>query len=277
MGKNKLGRVRKYSHRKYHPHPATPNPDQQPCRLPNQFQFSLRNVSPAVLHQSSIYNYSRVFTILSNDGVFKNQWNLIKHTELYLMLCTFSTNGTTPVPEKTVIVNTDLTWRVIASNLSANESVSDVPQHLVTLDSFLLLLDFVDKCNICHGIQNDNLKELSMTGGRNGLFKDLHGHTKAKLLSGTIRTVNCCGLAHSNICEPCKSYKKVLLTMYSNQKSENYFKTQSACKTSPSSHCAWKNLSEKEKEERIKNCRQRRQSTSRKISRLEEKFKEVGT
>ena len=83
MGKNKLGRVRKYSHRKYHPHPATPNPDQQPCRLQNQFQFSLRNVSPAVLHQSSIYNYSRVFTILSNDGVFKNQWNLIKHTELY--------------------------------------------------------------------------------------------------------------------------------------------------------------------------------------------------
>ena len=96
-----------------------------------------------------------------------------------------------------------------------------------------------------------------MTGGRNGEFKDLHGNTKARLLSETIRTVNCSGLTPSNICEPCKSYKKVLLTMYSYQKSQRCFKTESACKTSPTSHCAWKNLNEKEKEERIKNCRQR--------------------
>lgn len=134
----------------------------------------------------------------------------------------------------------------------------------------------VDKCNVCPGIQNDNLVKLSMTGGRNGEFKDLYGNTKARLLSETIRTVNCSGLTLSNICEPCKSYKKVLLTTYSNEKSPKYFKTEIACKTSPTSHCAWKNLCEKEKEERIKNCRQRRQSTIKKISRLEEKFKEVG-
>ena len=186
MGKSKLGRVRKYSNRTYQQpsesathdtDTATPNTD-----LPYQFLFSLRNVAPAVLHQPSICNYSRVFTTLSNDGVFRNQWNLIKHSELFLMLCTFSTNGITPVPERTVIVNTDLTWRVIACNSSVNDSVFNTPKHLVTLDSFLLLLDFVDKCNICTGIQNDNLVKLSMTGGRNGEFKDLHGKTKARLL-----------------------------------------------------------------------------------------------
>ena len=64
--------------------------------------------------------------------------------------------------------------------------------------------------------------------------------------------------------------------MYSKQKSQKCFKPESARKISTTSHCAWKNLSEKEKEERIKNCRQRRQSASRKISRLEEKFNEVG-
>ena len=286
MGKSKLGRVRKYSNRRYSqpsesaPHDtvtatATPNTD-PPCRLPNEFLFSLRNVAPAVLHQPSVCNYSRVFNILSNDGVFRNQWNLIKHSELYLMLCTFSTSGITPVPEKTVIVNTDFSWKVIACSLSADDSVLNTPKHLVTLDSFLLLLDFVDKCNVCPGIQNHDLVELLMAGGRNGEFKDLHGKTKASLLSETIRTINCSGLTPSNICEPCKSYKKVLLTMYSNQKSQKCFKTESACKTSPTSHCAWKNLSEKEKEERIKNCRQRRQSTLRKISCLEEKCNEVG-
>ena len=286
MGKSKLGRVRKYSNRRYQQpsesatrdtvtSTCTPNTD-PPCCLPNEFLFSLRNVAPAVLHQTSVCNYSCVFNILSNDGVFRSQWNLIKHSGLYLMLCTFSSSGIAPVPEKTVIVNTDFSWNVIACKLSVNDSVLNTPKHLVTLDSFLLLLDFGDKCNVCPGIQNDDLVELSMTGGRNGDSKDLHGNTKARLLSETIRTVNCCGLTLSNICEPCKSYKRVLLTMYSKQKSQKCFKPETARKTSPTSHCAWKNLSEKEKEERIKICRQRRQSASRKISRLEEKFNEVG-
>ena len=72
--------------------------------------------------------------------------------------------GVTPVPERTVIVNTDLTWRVIACNSSSNDSMLNTPKHLVTLDSSPLL-DLVDKCNICPGIQNDNLVKLSMTGG----------------------------------------------------------------------------------------------------------------
>lgn len=145
MGKSKLGRVRKYSNRAYQQHSesatdhdtatATPNADLL-GHLPYQFLFSLRNVALAVLHQPSICNYSQVFTILSNEGVFRNQWNLIKHSELFLMLCTFSMHGITPVLERTVIVNTDLTWKVIACNSSANDSVLNTPKHLVTLDSF---------------------------------------------------------------------------------------------------------------------------------------------
>ena len=139
MGKSKLGR--KYSNQIYQQPSesathdtatATPNTD----LLGHLFLFSLHNVAPAVLHQPSICNYSCVFTILSNNSVFRNQWNLIKHSELFLMLCTFSTSGITPVPQRTVIVNTDLTWRVIDCNSSANDSVLDTPKHLVTLDSF---------------------------------------------------------------------------------------------------------------------------------------------
>ena len=164
MGKSKLGRVRKYSNRRYQQpsesatsdtviSTCAPNTDPPGC-LSNEFLFSLRNAAPAVLHQPSVCNYSRVFNILSNDGVFRSQWNLIKHSELYLMLCTFSSSGIAPVPEKTVIVNTDFSWKVIACNLSVNDSVLNTPKHLVTLDSFLLLLDFVDKFNVCPGIQN---------------------------------------------------------------------------------------------------------------------------
>ena len=68
-------------------------------------------------------------------------------------------------------------------DVSATDSVLNTPKLLVTLASVLLLLDLVDKCNICLGIQNDNFVGLSMTGGRNGEFKDLHGITKARLLS----------------------------------------------------------------------------------------------
>ena len=275
MGKSKLGRMRKYSHQKYsHPKKsANPNPSLQPVHYPNQFLFSLRNVPSALVHQSSIYNYSRVFTILSNDGTLRHQLNLIKHCELYLMLCTFSTEDNRPVPERTLIINTDFTWRVIVSNQILNMSVPNVPEHLASLESFLLLLDFVDNTNLCLGIQNENLRELAMAGGRNGEFKDRHGKTKAKLFGNTIRTVNCSALTYSgNICEQCKSHKKVLLTMSSNHKCRNYSK---GCKTNPSSHCKWTNLTEREMEERIKNCRTERQNAQRKISRLEEKFQKV--
>ena len=72
MGKSKLGRIRKYSNRIYQQPSesatcdtatATPNADLL-GHLPYQFLFSLHNVAPAVLHQPSICNYSRVFTIL---------------------------------------------------------------------------------------------------------------------------------------------------------------------------------------------------------------------
>ena len=280
MGKSRLGRMRKYSHRKYRsnansrvssPDGVKPIPVHS-CGIPIKFQFVLRNVPQAVMHQSSLYSYSCVFTSLSDDGVLNSNWNLIKHSELFLMLCTFAGNAT--VPEKTVIINPDFSWRVVAANKDVKESMVNVPEQVSTVESFLHLLDFVDRSTICPGIYEKALNDLAMSGGRNGVFKDLHGNAKARLYNETIRPVDCSGLWHSDIiCEHCETYKKTLLTMLSNQKSENSLSD----KTSASSHCAWKNLNEKEKEERIKNCRQQRHTSSKKIHHLGEKFKKVST
>ena len=185
------------------------------------------------------------------------------------MLCTFTRVNN--VPEKTFIVNTDFTWKVLASNRNVTEFVENVPQELTNVESFLYLLDFVDKSSICPGIDDKKCKELAHSGGRNGVFKDCHGKTKANLSNDTIRPVDCRGLWHSGIaCEPCKAYKKTLLTMLSNQKSKEALPEIKAEKTSSSSHCAWSKLSEKEKEKRIKNCSLRRKISSRKMHLFEE-------
>lgn len=280
----RLGRIRKYSHRKYHPNAnscvstCVSSPDGvklkplHSCGMPIDFQFALRNVPQAVMHQSSLCNYSFVFTILSDESVLNNKWNLIKHSELFLVLCTFGGNAT--VPEKTVIINPDFSWRVIAANHDVKGSLVNVPEQVSTVESFLHLLDFVDRSTVCPGIYEKALNDLAMSGGRNGVFKDLHGNAKARFSNETIRPVDCSGLWHSGtICEHCKTYKKTLLTMLCNQKSKN----SPSDKMSASSHCAWKNLNEKGKEKRIKNCRQQRHTSSKKIHHLEEKFKKVST
>jgi hypothetical protein len=117
MGKSKLGRKRKYSHQKYNNKSKgnyVISAERHPYSgLPFQFQFSLRGVPLAVLNEPSIYNYSHVFSVLSIDKALSNQWNLVKHSELFLMLSTFTTKTSiTPIPGKTVIVNTDFTWRL---------------------------------------------------------------------------------------------------------------------------------------------------------------------
>ena len=68
---------------------------------------------------------------------------------------------------------------------------------------------------------------------------------KANLSNDVIRPVVCRGLWHSGLArDPCNAYKKTLLTMLSNQKSNNE-------KLSISSHCTWSRLGEKEKEESL--------------------------
>ena len=276
----KIGRRRKYSHWKYSNTQPTGNsltqssPVLPSCCIPIEYQFPLRHLPPAVLHQSSLYHYTQLFSVLSENNALKNSWNLIKHSELFLMLCTFTRVNN--VPEKTIIVNTDFTWKILTSNRNITEFVENVPEELTNMESFLHLLDFVDRSSICPGINDQKFKDLAHSGGRNGVFKDRHGKTKANLFNKTIRPVDCRGLWHSGIaCEPCKAYRKTLLTMLSNQKSREALPEITTEKTSSSSHCAWSRLNEKEKEKRIKNCSLGRKISARKMHLLEEKFKNV--
>ena len=50
------------------------------------------------------------------------------------------------------------------------------------MESFLHLLDFVDRSSICPGIDDQKFKDLAHSGGRNGVFKDRDGKTKAQPL-----------------------------------------------------------------------------------------------
>jgi len=67
------------------------------------------------------------------------------------MLCAFTRVNN--VPEKTIIVNTDFTWKILTSNRNVKEFVEDVPEELTNMESFLHLLDFVDRSSICPGIE----------------------------------------------------------------------------------------------------------------------------
>lgn len=85
-------------------------------------------------------------------------------------------------------MNTDFSWRLIVNNVSIEDLKSDgIPSQLNASGKFLQLLNFIDKVAVCHGIKADErMKELSMAGGRNGVFKDRKGNVKAKLVDGII-------------------------------------------------------------------------------------------
>ena len=145
----KIGRRRKYSHWKYAQHHPTGNtqtksspPVVPSYNVPIEYQFPLQHVPPAVLHQSSLYNYTQVFSVLSENNAFQNTWNAIKDAELFLMLCTFSKVNN--VPEKTIMVNPDFSWKV-TSNKNFTEFVENVPENCTNMGNFLHLLDFVQE------------------------------------------------------------------------------------------------------------------------------------
>ncbi|CAB4032237.1 Hypothetical predicted protein, partial [Paramuricea clavata] len=72
--------------------------------IPSKFQFPLRNISPTVLNKPSIENFTQIFTLLEKENAFSNQWNLIKHSQPFLMLCNFSTSDEiAPAAKRTLI------------------------------------------------------------------------------------------------------------------------------------------------------------------------------
>lgn len=246
--------------------------------MPHQHQFLLRNVPNAVLNNTSVYNFTNITTVLLKANIFKDQWNIIKHSDIFLMLCTFITDeGKAPRPEKTIMVNTNLTWTVVLANRTINnETLKNIPATLCTA-TFLELLETIDQCTICPGIVSDDVDKLSQNGGRNGIFRDKKGNIKAQLTSERcIHSTSCkVILLGEAICESCKIYRKTFLTMVSNEKIKSACRLEESYKTASDSHCPWVFLSEEEKKIRIKSCRVERNRTAKKIQRLENKFKQV--
>ena len=105
----KIGRIRKHSHWNYKENRQVSSGkiSSTTSTLPLKYQLSLCDIPLAVLNQPSIVNYSSVFSVLSKDNLLNHKWNLIEHTNLFMMLCTFTPGVTPPLPEKTIIINLD--------------------------------------------------------------------------------------------------------------------------------------------------------------------------
>ena len=95
--------------------------------VPLKYQFSLRDVPSAVLNQPSINNFTTVFSVLSKDNILKSKWNLIEHSNLFMMLCTFTPGVTPPLPEKSIMINLDFTYKVFACNIEVTD-LKDIPK-----------------------------------------------------------------------------------------------------------------------------------------------------
>ena len=243
--------------------------------VPLKYQFSLRDVPSAVLNQPSINNFTTVFSVLSKDNILKSKWNLIEHSNLFMMLCTFTPGVTPPLPEKSIMINLDFTYKVFAGNIHVTD-LKDIPNEVSHTERFVKLLDYVDEHSVCPGIVcNEKLEQLAMSGGRNGIFKDKKGKIRGKLneSSTCIRPVDCFGIVQNSnsICKSCQVFRKSLLTMLSNQNA----KKQSQSATSANSHCPWKYLSTEEAELRVKSLLEERQKMAREISHLKQKFQKV--
>ena len=238
--------------------------------VPLKYQFSLRDVPSAVLNQPSINNFTTVFSVLSKDNILKSKWNLIEHSNLFMMLCTFTPGVTPPLPEKSIMINLDFTYKVFAGNIHVTD-LKDIPNEVSHTERFVKLLDYVDEHSVCPGIVcNEKLEQLAMSGGRNGIFKD---RGKLNESSTCIRPVDCFGIVQNSnsICKSCQVFRKSLLTMLSNQNA----KKQSQSATSANSHCPWKYLSTEEAELRVKSLLEERQKMAREISHLKQKFQKV--
>jgi hypothetical protein len=219
---------------------------------------------------------------MEKESVNNRQWNLIKHSQSFLMLCNFSTDtSVAPAVRCTLIVNSDLTWKVIIGHKNSNGEMA-IPKVLRHPGDFVYLFNLVDTCIFCTGICDDRLVTLATSGNRCGIFKDRHGNVKAQLLDGdTIRPTNCSGVVQGNpgvLCGVCKSYRHSLLAMLSK---EQHLPTSTEpqppekSRTQVNSHCPWKHLSEQELKDRVRNCTLDRQKKARKIALLETKFKNV--
>lgn len=273
MGKVKLARKRKYSHRQYKQKTI---PLDKPY---NKFDFYLRNLSSEIIKDPSINNLSKLFKELTDKNVFLNLWTLVQHKNPYLLISTFSiSKTTTPAAKKTVIVSEDLSWIVLVANKNVSGKVTGISNRLENTSDFIKLLDFVDSCVVCPGIScNDSLIQFCKCHNNNGAFKDKQGIIKAQLMDGNIvRPTECSYLleaATSQPCQNCKAYRKCLLTKLSREKRKEL--DRKPAKTQVNSHCPWKYLTAEEHKKRVKNCREDRQRKSKRIAKLEEKFKKV--
>ena len=171
----KIGRRRKRSHRFYgrskkiqvnKENTAVPSGKISSFQssVPLKYQFSLRDVPSAVLNQPSITNFTTVFSVLNKDNILKSKWNLIEHSDLFMMLCTFVPGVTPPVPEKSIMINLDFTYKVFACDILVT-NLENIPNEVSHTEHFVKLLDYVDQHPVCAGIVCvEKLKELAMSG-----------------------------------------------------------------------------------------------------------------
>ena len=267
--KTHLSNNRKWSHWrfKHKDNYTIQSPQSLPCEISSDL-LSICNLFPG-RNAPSIYAYTQIFKLLKQEDHF-SEWQQIKHNDLSLTLCTFRVNkSATPVVEKTLIINTDLTWKiVICNNIPIALDHEDVPEKVSHYTSFVRLISAAENINICLGIDDTKFSEL-IKDREAGTFVDRSGNTTAIIENDInniqiIRHIKCTNIAPKgqNICNVCKSFRcnlNKILWKKTNCSNDN---SNAVPKTHPSSHCPWKYLSEEEKRKRIEGNSQEIQRTA---------------
>ena len=246
---------------------------------------------------TSVLSFTEIFLHLRDRNYLKEQWHLIQHSQLFLMLSTFTIvnfeSQLGPKAMKTVIVNSDMSWKVIVANKQIEpNALSNLNNRIESCNDFLEILMYLDSSSICQAIEIENSeRSFQKIFGRN-LNRD-----KGELYSPTgsvnarqeksirnfteidvIRHVNCTYLTdgETSMCAECVVYERNLSQiMYSSKHRNAERENVSSQRTKSDSHCPWQYLDMDEARQRRKNVSRDKEMLKRRVAAIKKHFEEV--
>jgi len=144
-----------------------------------------------------------------------------------------------------------------------------LPQHLRRPDDINKILNCIDQSFICPGNKED--KFVDMCVKRGGIIKSNRGHgeTIATLddILNSVRRIDCTVITVTDLqrCQPCQKLRGTLRTSISRAN------TTITDPVNTSSHVPYKNLTSKQKDERLQHVKSSLKVANQKIKRLEDK------
>ena len=207
---------------------------------------------------------SEIFLHLRDRNYLKEQWHLIQHSQLFLMLSTFTIvnfeSQLGPKAMKTVIVNSNRSWRVIVANKQIEpKALSNLNNRIESSNDFLEILMYLDSSSICQAIEIENSErsfqkifERNLNRDKGELYSrtgSVNARQEKSIKNFTeidvIRHVNCTYLTdgETSMYAECVVYERNLSQiMYPSKHRNAERENVSSERTKSDSHCPWQYL-----------------------------------